>query len=98
MHKRLNDLWKKMWDSRHTAFHRYGKSAIGGIGSFCAARLILCISLVVSSCFVWSQTSLSTSSPSIPQPTDSAPIFHSSTSLVLVDVIAQDSKTGLPLN
>ena len=31
-------------------------------------------------------------------PSEGTPIFHASTSLVLVDVLTQDSKTGLPLN
>jgi hypothetical protein len=31
-------------------------------------------------------------------PSEGTPVFHASTSLVLVDVLTQDSKTGLPLN
>ena len=33
-----------------------------------------------------------------PAPADSTPVFQSTTRLVLVDILAQDPKTGLPLN
>ncbi len=37
-------------------------------------------------------------SKEVAPPSDGTPVFHASTSLVLVDVLTQDSKTGLPLN
>ena len=42
--------------------------------------------------------SIEVASKEVAPPSDGTPVFHASTSLVLVDVLTQDSKTGLPLN
>ena len=42
--------------------------------------------------------SVEVASKEVRPPLEGAPVFHASTSLVLVDVLTQDSKTGLPLN
>lgn len=42
--------------------------------------------------------SVEVASKEVNPPSDGTPVFRASTSLVLVDVLTQDSKTGLPLN
>lgn len=42
--------------------------------------------------------SVEVASKEVTPPFEGTPVFHASTSLVLVDVLTQDSKTGLPLN
>jgi hypothetical protein len=43
-------------------------------------------------------TTAPVSSKEATPPSEETPVFHASTSLVLVDVLTQDSETGLPLN
>ena len=54
--------------------------------------------LVLWRSVVWSQGVASPSEPAAVPELSSTPVFHTGTSLVLVDLIAQNPKTGMPLN
>jgi hypothetical protein len=60
-------------------------------------HLALVIPLLLSPCIPLSAQTALPPIQSQPHPND-LPIFHAQTQLVLIDVLAQDPKTGLPLN
>lgn len=61
------------------------------------ARHLALISLLLSRSLLWSQGAATPSEPTAVPESSSSSVFHTGTSLVLVDLIAQNPKTGIPL-